>query len=107
MTIELLPTPAPTDGTKFDWGIVASPDPLTVRLNGAGTAVNVANRTREASLVTAGDKVLVMRTGYGGYIYIDRIVDVVVRPTPMNPSPASNPPPKTPLPENQARPPSQ
>ena len=85
MSVALLPAPTPTDGTRFDWGIVASADPLTVRLNGAGVAVNVANRTREASLVDAGEKVLLMRTGYGGYTYIDRIVDVVVRPTPDTP----------------------
>ena len=43
------------------------------------------NRTREASIVEAGDKVLLMRTGYGGWTYIDRIVDVIVRPTPETP----------------------
>ena len=98
MTVELLPAPAPADGTKFDWGIVASPDPLTVRINGAGVAVNVANRTREASFVAAGDKVLLMRTGYGGYTYVDRIVDVVQRAAPDEPITSLQPTPSDPAP---------
>ena len=99
-----LPAPPEADGTRFDWGIVGSTDPLNVRINGAGTAVNVANRAREASIVEAGDKVLLMRTGYGGWTYIDRIVDVIVRPTPdvpitsLQPTPDDTPgmPPTTP-----------
>ena len=103
------PAPPEADGTRFDWGIVASTDPLSVTLNGAGTAVNVANRTREASIVEGGDKVLLMRTGYGGWTYIDRIVDVSLRPaadvpitslqpTPEDPTPGEPPGPGQPTP---------
>ena len=69
----------------LDWGIVGDTNPLQVRLNGAGLAVPVAIQAAEAATVAADDKVLVLRVGNGGYLYVDRIVDAGERPTPDTP----------------------
>ena len=85
MALDLLPAPPRGDGTRLDWGIVSTADPLTFSVNGVGEAVDVARRAEGSSTVDSGDKILVLRTAYGGWVYLDRLVDAGVRPTPDTP----------------------
>ena len=82
MVLELLAAPPVADGTTIDWGIVSSVDPMTFSINGIGPPVDIARHSDTGSAVVAGDKILALRNGYGGYVYLDLIDDVVIPAAP-------------------------
>ena len=81
----------PPQGARLEWGTVSSVNPLLVQLSGVSEAALVSLKGEEAAFLDSGDKVLLMRQGQAGWVYVDRIVDVILRTEPDVPITALQP----------------